>query len=760
MNDSIAASPTPDAQAETSPAEIEPSKAAQAPANPVTILPAYLALFTAIGAGCFTLSSSLSLSGIASYLWYALFVNLLISFGLQGGNGPVRKFCAWARVLSALFLPIFTLVGYSTFVNPLDAEAAVNEMVAIFVGFVTVMSILTIGSSFSNHTVPISAPLVPALSFFGLLNSLSVNTVTQVCFIVFAGATIYLISYERMLSRLKRLDSSETKPTLRQRALDTGRIATAYLIASSVWYGLFLAASAVLYYPMQTVLPSLIGDQFNRARRLGSSSKDDWRGSKSFVELRGGYITLSENVIMNVNMKGVPPSLWRGRVYDKYGGSRWDVIEKNASSVNLLDFQDAKIEIPKSAARTPFPPISSDLVRPGDLVNFRVEPGDTVFKNLFFPGVARAAHMDQLTQRISQIAVDEDGVLTLPSYVGVVWPYDLATQIPEENPAALLTAPGLTPSALKQWRQDPATRASLDVLPDQSRPREKVRAIAADILQKASASGRPLVTPYEKAIAVRDFLHAGYTYSLASPLVPFSEDAVVFFLTDSRQGACDMFASSAALLLRAMDVPTRLATGYLAAEAGMPDASGNTGTGRAGSERFPLKERDAHAWIEYYVPRAGWLTMDPTEGTRTNEVPLQAQIAQLFRFPTLNIPVQALLLPVAGLTLVLLGMFWPKLSRRLALSGSGVSSDLDRLRISEAYARALKLLKRRVPHRAHYTPQEYEAAVATAKLPLAAQQEFAALTYLSVAARYATKPPSIAQDELERCLRRLRQGLK
>jgi transglutaminase-like putative cysteine protease len=463
--------------------------------------------------------------------------------------------------------------------------------------------------------------------------------------------------------------------------------------------------------------------------------------------------------MMQVNMKGVAPTLWRGRVYERYTANRWESIEKSTVTTEVDELNATPITIPDPETEQALPPVSRSLVREGDVIEALLEPEEAPFRNLFFPGRPEGVY---ISQDISHLFVDPDGVVTLPgSYYRMVWPYNIKARLTEENPAALLAAPGFTPRALKQWRNDPATSATLELLPDRQTARDRIQAIAAEIQRNAAANGRPLLTPYEKGIAVREYLVSHCTYSLAAPQVPLNEEAVVFFLTTSHQGACDMFASAAALLLRAMDVPARLATGYLATESADSSSAADAGAAGAGANvKFPLRERDAHAWIEYYIPRAGWLTMDPTEGTRTTEVPIQAQLAHLLRLPELNISWQMLILPAIGIGLLMTGIFWPMLSRRGDGLLAATPEDIERRRIAEAYRRAVRLLRRRVPHRAHYTPREYEAAVSASSLPLPAQQEFAALTYLSVAARYATTPPTVAQIDLDQCLKRLRQGLK
>ncbi len=76
-------------------------------------------------------------------------------------------------------------------------------------------------------------------------------------------------------------------------------------------------------------------------------------------------------------------------------------------------------------------------------------------------------------------------------------------------------------------------------------------------------------------------------------------DPIRYFLLDSQQGHCELFASSMALLLRRSGVPTRLVTGFMLGER----APGDT--------FFYVTESSAHAWLEAYYDQT-WHTVDPT----------------------------------------------------------------------------------------------------------------------------------------------------
>lgn len=71
-------------------------------------------------------------------------------------------------------------------------------------------------------------------------------------------------------------------------------------------------------------------------------------------------------------------------------------------------------------------------------------------------------------------------------------------------------------------------------------------------------------------------------------------------------GSCRDFSRLAAALLRSAGVAVRLVSGYLV-EIDVPDAERRS-------------EGSLHAWIEAYIPGAGWLGMDPTNGILTNHL--------------------------------------------------------------------------------------------------------------------------------------------
>jgi|GEM_PF-1536351 len=150
-----------------------------------------------------------------------------------------------------------------------------------------------------------------------------------------------------------------------------------------------------------------------------------------------------------------------------------------------------------------------------------------------------------------------------------------------------------------------------------------VRELYLDIPEETAAPLRELawqndLITYEEAmsgevrdvrstsISVRDFVRSRAVYSLDSGRAPAGMEFAYWFLTEAETGYCTHFASSAVLMLRAMGIPARLVTGYLAK--GVP-----------AGEWYAVVSGDAHAWVEVYDAQTGWIRMEPTPASATGE---------------------------------------------------------------------------------------------------------------------------------------------
>lgn len=108
-----------------------------------------------------------------------------------------------------------------------------------------------------------------------------------------------------------------------------------------------------------------------------------------------------------------------------------------------------------------------------------------------------------------------------------------------------------------------------------------------------------LLTPFEKARAVQDYLSESSIYTLSpGHEVPDGEDPVAPFLFGDHRGYCVHFAHAVVYLLRAIGIPSRISTGYL------------TDLSFARDGHILLRMSDRHAWAEAYFKGAGWVVFD------------------------------------------------------------------------------------------------------------------------------------------------------
>jgi hypothetical protein len=109
-------------------------------------------------------------------------------------------------------------------------------------------------------------------------------------------------------------------------------------------------------------------------------------------------------------------------------------------------------------------------------------------------------------------------------------------------------------------------------------------------------------TRKEALAALEARLLEGYAYSLdgqpASAL-----DPILAFLTESRRGHCEYFASAFVLLARSLGIPARIVLGY------------RVGERNPYWSHYVVRKKNAHAWAEAFVSADGngaWTTYDPT----------------------------------------------------------------------------------------------------------------------------------------------------
>jgi transglutaminase-like putative cysteine protease len=289
----------------------------------------------------------------------------------------------------------------------------------------------------------------------------------------------------------------------------------------------------------------------------------------------------------------IPPSrplLLRGAVLDRYDpeGERWSPSRSPAPVYSLRTPSEARFA---GLGRMP------GDAGPGLTYTVEFEMRALASPVLFAPYAPIAV----ATSEQRSIAIDSTTLLlrdVSSDRGGRVWSYALRVQ---PQPSA---------ETLEWLTGGVSTRTArlVDI------PVEGVRPVAEAILaevRRANAPPEPRAdaTPEERFIYARETARAiaswmqanfDYTTDLSSFVRKEGEDPILVFLTRHRKGHCEFFASGLCAVLRALDIESRIVTGYIAME-----YDENAG-------HYIVRESNAHAWVEVRSGERAWTAVDAT----------------------------------------------------------------------------------------------------------------------------------------------------
>jgi hypothetical protein len=121
----------------------------------------------------------------------------------------------------------------------------------------------------------------------------------------------------------------------------------------------------------------------------------------------------------------------------------------------------------------------------------------------------------------------------------------------------------------------------------------------------ASGADEPGTSEYGAVVALESYFHGKqFHYDQTPPVGP--GPVLADFMLHSHRGYCQMYSGSMALVLRLHGIPARVAYGFTE---GSPTKSG-----------YKVTDRDAHAWVETFFPKYGWIPFEPTPTRNLPEV--------------------------------------------------------------------------------------------------------------------------------------------
>ena len=161
-------------------------------------------------------------------------------------------------------------------------------------------------------------------------------------------------------------------------------------------------------------------------------------------------------------------------------------------------------------------------------------------------------------------------------------------------------------------RVSPALRDYLELPPDDS-----PRTVAwAQALRRQPAPTNADADMLARAV-LQHIRSSGYGYTL-TPGVYGEQDmraAIDEFWLDRKLGFCEHYAAAFVVVMRALDVPARIVTGYQGTDPLPVDGY------------YIVRQSSAHAWAEYWQEGRGWVRADPTAAVAPERIDRSARLA-------------------------------------------------------------------------------------------------------------------------------------
>lgn len=441
------------------------------------------------------------------------------------------------------------------------------------------------------------------LASISLMATRNLNPELLGCFFIFTLASVFCWGYSHFL------DAAETCG----RPLDWREWARAHLSGAVLVFALAAILGGLLGNALYYVTPRLFTGFGLQPRVI------NWSGAQvggyflavNRFGLGEGPIRLSPDPILKVRTE--KPTLLYGRSYDVYEGSRW-----NGSGINTVrrvrylgdrtfnlralaplprngntgaqptrvGAEDAPPPRPLSQAETETRLWGPDPLQ-GTLIKQELEVMGPATGTLFgAPYPVRLKFGPSLSPvdpvHSAAVSTDRNGALHTSTVMLPGQQYTVWSLLPDADPERL--------------RKAPPGKYTLDF--EEQYIRQTTLEITEGLGPLVAQITRGLTNNYDKAVAIQRYLETNCLYTLDVPRTPAGVDAVVYFVTTSRRGACDLFASAMTLMCRLAGIPARVATGFA------------PGTWDESQQAYIVRGLDAHAWSELYFPGTGWVPFD------------------------------------------------------------------------------------------------------------------------------------------------------
>jgi protein-glutamine gamma-glutamyltransferase len=454
---------------------------------------------------------------------------------------------SWTNYLTLLY--IFVYFADYFFVSRSFLTATVHLVL-----FLMVVRLFSLQRPRDHYTLAV-------LSFLMVLGA-AVLTVDSVFLFSFAGFLLVAVIAFVLMEMRHSLAEEHTRAQEPRIASPYGRIAYVLAATAPLLVLLIMAGSFLIFF----LLPRVS----SRYLSAYTSTNDLSTGFTDRVQLgRIGQIQQSSAVVMHIEIQndllGAYDLKWRGVALSRFDGKMWS----NTFAPSMLrPGLDGSYRLAPAVDKDVSQAVS------GRKIHYRVlmEPLGT---NVFF----LAERPTALSGNYRQMSTDAGGAVYNLDTAHPVNRYEAESELVVPDEEALRLAPNSIPRGMDEYLKLPP----LDI---------RISKLAEKITVSAPSN-------YEKAAAVERYLSTGFGYTLELPR-PVPEDPLADFLFERKKGHCEYFASSMAVMLRSLRIPSRLITGFRTGE--FNDLTG----------QYVVRASNAHSWVEAYFPGTGWVSFDPT----------------------------------------------------------------------------------------------------------------------------------------------------
>ena len=488
----------------------------------------------------------------------------------------------WLVLAYLVFFPLDALV-----LSRLPVGNSSNPpLFAILLGAVHFLIFVTLVRFYSASSDR-DALFLTMLSFSGILAAAVLTVDTTFLILFFAFLLFGVATFAGM--ELRRGAAGAVSPSLQAQSESDRRLTRALSLATlSVAAGSILLGSALFFF-----FPRFSAGYLGRAG-FSSSLMSGFTDNVELGEI--GEIKKNTAVVMRVQTGkpiGYDRLRWRGIALTTFDGKRWSSTEPNPQRLQPGDDGWIYTSPPPQKADSPEPtilytvflePLATDAIFvPGKVVslkgNFTGEGGNS------FTAIRR-----------TYIFRDSTDTLLNPFHNYTAVRYAGISRLPPRNAVKLRSASTDYPSGIS---------AIYLQLPELD---PRIPELTSQITKNAP-------TPFDKAVAIENYLRTRFTYTLKLTGKP-GDHPLAHFLFETRAGHCEYFASAMAIMLRTLGIPTREVNGFLPGE--YNDLGGD----------YIVRASDAHSWVEVYFPGNGWQTFDPTPAAPENTASILSRLEQ------------------------------------------------------------------------------------------------------------------------------------